>query len=172
MDFSDSESEAQHETMDLDLPSSKIDNVVHGLVMLDVPSWYMNPTFKILFQARADYDSVAGASPLTMAPGLDDALAAASPPNMAFFRSLPGDTEGLYWGIYALVMEKEGCRPCLYIGSAGTKALSLTQQRETCHPPSQASGCTLRSSPLRTQASNLFLFLNNTELITPVSHQC
>jgi hypothetical protein len=114
--------------------------------VLDIPSWYMNPMFKILFEERTNYDSVAAASPLTMAPGLDDALAVDQAPNMAFFRSLPGDTEGLYWGIYALIMEKEGCRPYLYIGSAGTKALSLTQQRETCPPPSQASGCTPRSS--------------------------
>jgi len=107
---------------DLDVASSKIDNVVHGIIELDAPSWYINPAFQTLFKERSTYDSVAAASPLTMASGLDDVLSDPDPPSLDFLRSLPMlPKDAKFWAIYGIVMEKAGCDPDLYCGS-GTDA--------------------------------------------------
>lgn len=115
------EMESELDLLRLDPAPRKIDDLVWGLINLDVPSWYINPAFKSTFKERSDYDSVAASSPLTMAPSMDAVLSAAVPPPLDFFRSLPDEPEGSHWGVYALLMEKSGSKPGLYIGT-GTNA--------------------------------------------------
>jgi hypothetical protein len=117
MDSSEMEKDSVENPLDLGLADSRIDNIAYGIISLNAPSWYINPTFKTTFAERMDWDCVSAASQLTMAPGVEDVIAADAPPCLDIFRSLPQDTDGLYWAIYAIVMEKPGCRPCLYIGS-------------------------------------------------------
>jgi hypothetical protein len=121
MDSSEMEKDPVEDPLDLGLACSRIDDIAYGIISLNAPSWYINPTFKTIFAGRMDWDCVSAASQLTMAPGIEDVIAADAPPCLDVFRSLPQDTDGLYWAIYAIVMEKHGCRPCLYIGS-GTNA--------------------------------------------------
>jgi hypothetical protein len=58
---------------------------------------------------------------LVFAPALFDTLQAAAPPTIAFFKSLPTNTDER-WAIYLLLLEKPGYRPKIYIGS-GTNSL-------------------------------------------------
>lgn len=55
---------------------------------------------------------------LEFAPGLLDVLQYATPPTADFFKMLPDDSDSFEarWAIYALVLEKEGCRHILYVG--------------------------------------------------------
>ncbi|KFY92389.1 hypothetical protein V498_04989 [Pseudogymnoascus sp. VKM F-4517 (FW-2822)] len=72
------------------------------------------------------FDSVA-AAPLQFCPGLLEAMNAPSPPPPDFFKSLPSNGRGK-WGVYALVLEKAGFEPLVYIGS-GTNADSGVRSR-------------------------------------------
>lgn len=54
---------------------------------------------------------------LSFAPGLLDVVQAATPPSIAFFKTLPTQFKKL-WGVYVIVLEKKGCRPKVYIGSS------------------------------------------------------
>ncbi|KAM3086920.1 hypothetical protein ACMFMG_012166 [Clarireedia jacksonii] len=63
---------------------------------------------------------------LDFAPGLFDALQAKSPPTIAFFKGLPSKCKRL-WGVYVLVLEKEGCRYKIYVGS-GTASSGVTKR--------------------------------------------
>jgi hypothetical protein len=137
MNSSEMETDSELDLLQLDFASRKIDDLVHGLVTLDVPSWYINPVFKTLFSDRSNYDSVAASSPLTMAPRMDDVLSEADPPSLNFFLSLPEEPEGKHWGVYALTMEKDGCDPCVYIGS-GTNADLGVRARMRSYAPGRS----------------------------------
>ncbi|KAI9051945.1 hypothetical protein LZ554_004200 [Drepanopeziza brunnea f. sp. 'monogermtubi'] len=89
--------------VDLGLASKNIDDIAHRLSQLT---------------ERWQYDGIAAASPLTMASGTDAVLTADKPFSIEFFRSLPADAEGKYWGVYAVIMDKTGCSPELYISSS------------------------------------------------------
>ena len=54
---------------------------------------------------------------VVFAPGLFEVLQAISPPTIAYFKGLPSGYLKL-WAIYLLVLEQDGRRPKIYIGSA------------------------------------------------------
>ena len=68
------------------------------------------------FPTQADLDDIASLISLVFAPGLFEVLRAATPPTIAYFKTLPTSDYRL-WAIYAIVLEKAGSRPRLYIGS-------------------------------------------------------
>ena len=51
-----------------------------------------------------------------LCPGLFEAIQAVHPPGVSFFRRLPSDGSGR-WAVYALVLDKPGALPLIYIGS-------------------------------------------------------
>ncbi|KAI4668708.1 uncharacterized protein J4E78_002536 [Alternaria triticimaculans] len=61
---------------------------------------------------------------LTYAPGLFEALNSATPPTLAFLKSLP-TSASKDWAVYLLVLEKPGCRPLCYVGSATNAELGV-----------------------------------------------
>ncbi|KAL8636686.1 MAG: hypothetical protein Q9226_009224, partial [Calogaya cf. arnoldii] len=114
-------------TMDLDreeLDSPvqiNLEDLTYGQVSCDVPEWYRNPDFGILFKDRPTFDHIAELAPITLAPGLEDVLSSDQPPSTDFFTTLSRPAEGLMWGVYALLMFKPNHAFKLYIGS-GTNA--------------------------------------------------
>lgn len=118
-----------------------IEDAAHTLASITAPDWYINPDFKMLFKERFSYDSIAAASPLTFAPGLEEVLTSPEAPDPAFLKSLPAytsiegieDDEGELWAIYGIVMERdEECK--LYVGS-GTDSKSGVAIRLTHYEP-------------------------------------
>ncbi|KAI4242723.1 MAG: hypothetical protein L6R42_010929 [Xanthoria sp. 1 TBL-2021] len=108
--------------MDLDSPVQiNLEELTYGLVSCDVPEWYRNPDFRILFKDRPTFDHIAELGPITLAPGLEDVLNSDQPPSTDFFTTLPRPAEGLMWGVYTLLMFKPDHAFKLYIGS-GTNA--------------------------------------------------
>ncbi|OBT71669.1 hypothetical protein VF21_10587 [Pseudogymnoascus sp. 05NY08] len=90
-----------------------------------------NVYFDQVFISEDDLRDVASDASLAFAPGLLDVLQAASPPlpTMNFFKTVTTDTSDLrWWGVYALVLKKAGCRPMLYIGS-GTSTFGGVRAR-------------------------------------------
>lgn len=119
-DISETSQTEDVQLLDLDAISTLVDDMTFSLVSLDVPHWYINPSFSILFDARSSFDSIAACSPLTFPSNLHEVLTSSEPPSINFFKSLPLPDDKI-WAIYVIVMEKDGCTPRLYIGS-GTDA--------------------------------------------------
>ena len=65
---------------------------------------------------RATYDSIAAATPLTLAPRLNEVLVSSEPPSVDFSQSLP-EVQRKQWGVYALLLVKPDCPLGLYVGS-------------------------------------------------------
>ncbi|GKT42172.1 uncharacterized protein ColSpa_02353 [Colletotrichum spaethianum] len=82
----------------------------------DTPFSMKNTLFARFFSSLDVLESTALLASLSFAPGLFSVLQAATPPAIQFFQSLPVGPKNC-WGIYALVLEKPGSRPGLYIGS-------------------------------------------------------
>lgn len=117
LNFSDLD---EDDFLDLDPGSQLIEDLTFKLVHIDAPDWYINPDFRVVFQERSAYDSIAASSPLSFAPNLHENLASSMTPRLIFFKTLPkGD--GSLWAIYLLVFEKAGCPTKVYVGS-GTDA--------------------------------------------------
>jgi hypothetical protein len=98
-----------------------------GCVILNdigLPSRLVSGQIDTLLPDKPAWDAVVREQTLSVAPGLMQALAFESPPSLAFLKALPqpnGPGQPKQWGIYALVFEKAGCRPQVYVGS-GTHA--------------------------------------------------
>jgi len=86
-----------------------------------VPANQKHPLFAQIITSHIILKEIASATSLVFAPGLFDTLQAAAPPTIAFFKSLPTNTDKR-WAIYLLLLEKPGYRPKIYIGS-GTNSL-------------------------------------------------
>ncbi|KAL2134021.1 hypothetical protein VTI74DRAFT_1185 [Chaetomium olivicolor] len=82
----------------------------------DTPFNQKNPLFARFFKHQDDIEQLAQQLPLCFCAGLFDILTSGSTPPIRFFRSLPLGPD-LCWGIYAVLLEKPGSRPRLYIGS-------------------------------------------------------
>lgn len=80
-------------------------------------STYKNPVYSLHLPDEGALRKLAYSRQLNFAPSLLKVLQAAAPPKLGFFTSLPQAPKGA-WGVYAIVLEKEGSRPLVYIGSA------------------------------------------------------
>lgn len=67
------------------------------------------------FQVLKEFMLEAG---LSFAPGLFDILQSEIPPTIGFFEKLPLLLQEKIFGVYLLVLEKDGHRPRIYVGSA------------------------------------------------------
>lgn len=89
--------------------------------IVDTPRLMKYPTFDQFLTSLPIVQGIAAAAAITFAPGLLDAVQSTTPPTIDFFKSLPGsDAVREIWGIYAIVLEKAGNRPRLYVGSGTT----------------------------------------------------
>ena len=93
----------------------------------DIPKMLKSMLYDDIVPTQEDLRSVPCFENLTFAPGFMDVVRKDSPPNLDFFKSLPTD-EFKKWGVYALVLEKPGCRPRLYVGS-GTDSVDGVASR-------------------------------------------
>ena len=87
-----------------------------------IPAKLKNPIFDMILTTQEVLEQLMLDSQLAFAPGLLDAIQSEEPPPISFFKGLPTcSTDEKLWGVYLLVLEKEGCRPKIYVGS-GTEA--------------------------------------------------
>ena len=102
--------------------SSMLDRYVSEHIQLAAPDWYLNPQFKtVLGSDSADTVAVHAATPLQFASGVSESLSSEQPPSPDFFLTTPWP-EDKVWGVYAMLMVKEGSEPGLCIGS-GTDSM-------------------------------------------------
>ncbi|KFY69501.1 hypothetical protein V496_00178 [Pseudogymnoascus sp. VKM F-4515 (FW-2607)] len=96
----------------------------------ETPVEHKNSLFARFFKSKADIDDVATTASLEFAPGLLNVLESPTPPTADFFKSLPVDSDSpeARWAVYTIVLEKEGFRPIIYIGS-GTSSSSGVHTR-------------------------------------------
>lgn len=80
---------------------------------------YKHPIFMQVFSDRDVLAEFMTAACLGFCPGLLEVIRASSPPALSFFRSLPSKPSDTHrrWAVYALVLEKPGAIPLIYIGS-------------------------------------------------------
>lgn len=79
---------------------------------------FINPTFRVALPSLNVLEDIFGLLGPSFAPGLFELLNAAAPATISWFRSLPPvPVSRQIWGVYAFVMEKQGDRPRLYVGS-------------------------------------------------------
>lgn len=83
---------------------------------LDNSSWKVS-TFELVLKSRVFTLSLLAAAGLNVCPGLLEVIQHPTPPSITWFESLPSLIPASVWGIYALVLRKDGCLPCLYFGS-------------------------------------------------------
>ncbi len=86
-----------------------------------------NPIFSRIFPTEAAMEAILLASGFVLPNGLLDVVQCKSPPPLSFFKTLPTEF-GQRWGIYVIVLEKQTCRPRIYIGS-GTEKRSGVSMR-------------------------------------------
>ncbi|SMQ51088.1 unnamed protein product [Zymoseptoria tritici ST99CH_3D7] len=83
-----------------------------------------NRLFNLYLVSEAVLDqffNFASAASLSFAPGLLEALLCVSPPTINWFKNLPTNSVSR-WAVYALVLEKPGCKTLIYIGSGTSTA--------------------------------------------------
>lgn len=92
------------------------------------PSWaclnvesYIDPQFRQIVSSEEQFASILEIAQVTFCGGLNDAIQADSPPSLQFLRSLPDDIPKRSWGVYVLMLEKDGRAPSIYVGN-GTSA--------------------------------------------------
>ena len=83
--------------------------LMHAVASIEVPTWYRNPNFKILFadENRCNLESLSDACQLEFADTLPPVLNSDKPPPFSFFKGLPKPT-GERWAIYVVAMEQAG----------------------------------------------------------------
>lgn len=82
---------------------------------------------QVFFDYSVLVDIYNGVISLSFCDGFLDTVKAAKPPGLAFFKRLPM-VNGKKWGIYVLMLEKDGYLPFIYIGS-GTDATNGVRNR-------------------------------------------
>ena len=85
------------------------------------PKHQKNWIFDKFLTSREVVEELLHAASLVFAPGLLEVLQSATPPDVAYFKSLP-TKHTKYWAIYLLVLERTHCRPRIYIGSGTSTA--------------------------------------------------
>ena len=89
-----------------------------------------NPAFATVLSAQDVVERLLSEVRITFAPGLMDAVRAATPPTIAYFKSLPYRYEKI-WAVYLLVLEKADSRPMIYVGSATTASNGFITRANT-----------------------------------------
>lgn len=85
------------------------------------PENQKHPIYDKVFPSQAALEQLLSSS-LGFAPGLFEAMQAGTPPDLSFFKSLPTVRDfKKHWAVYVVVLEKQGCRGKIYVGS-GTEA--------------------------------------------------
>lgn len=88
-----------------------------------------NPVHDMIFATQDIMESLMSGSNLEFATGLLNAIESKVAPSLAFFKGLSTCTkEERLWGVYAIVLEKAGCRPKIYVGS-GTEVVYGIRRR-------------------------------------------
>jgi hypothetical protein len=77
----------------------------------------LNLVFTVIMDSFDVVEEYVQTAALEFAPGLEAVLDSAAPPPLAFFKGLPLIT-GFCWAVYALTLEKPGCRPKVYVGKS------------------------------------------------------
>lgn len=95
------------------------------------PAHIKNPVYDLVVPDAATLSKHFKDNNMSVAPGLHDVLKATAPPTLSFFKSLPTDGRGLL-GVYAIVLEKFGRRPIVYVGSA-TDLIQGVSGRWNCY---------------------------------------
>ncbi|KAF2417225.1 hypothetical protein EJ08DRAFT_84066 [Tothia fuscella] len=117
-EYSCSESESEPEAPITD--ARTLDLMVRlTWVALTIPV-YKHSLFDQVFPDKDALSELCGAADLSLSPGVSEAIHAATPPPISFFRGLPSDGRHV-WGVNVLVLKKSGAPPALYIG-CGTEA--------------------------------------------------
>lgn len=93
---------------------------------------YVNGLFRIFLATTTALNEVFVRAGLVFAPGLFAVLQAATPPTAAWFESLSSDIPPHVFGIYVLVLRKDGHRVRIYFGS-GTSAYRGIGERLSEH---------------------------------------
>ncbi len=115
-------------------------------------SSYMNPHFRVVLPSQAILSGILTAAGLIFCPGFFEVLQSEAPPPTKWFESLSSTIPLHVWGVYILVLRRQGYKPLLYIGS-GTAAsrgvrARLEQYDRTEHLPHYVNkalidGCTI-----------------------------
>jgi hypothetical protein len=95
--------------------------VLTGNCLSTTPANQQHPLFTQIFTSYVIFEQIASTTSLVFAPGLFSTLQAATPPTVAFFKSLPTNVNKR-WAVYLIFLEKSGSRAKIYIGS-GTESL-------------------------------------------------
>ncbi|KAK5124008.1 hypothetical protein LTR85_002205 [Meristemomyces frigidus] len=91
------------------------------------PNVLKNPVFAMVLPTQAVLEEIMSTCAIAFAPGLLDAVLTATPPTVAFFKSLP-TTVTNRWAVYCLVLEKPKSRPMIYVGSGTDKDLGVSKR--------------------------------------------
>jgi hypothetical protein len=114
----------------------KLEDLTSRLIRADVPEWYPNSDFGILFKDDSVFNTIADLAPLTLAPGLDDVLLSDQPASTDLFRTLPLPEDVLLWGAYAVLMSKPNHQCMLYLGSGTNAELGILYRTADYQPDS------------------------------------
>jgi hypothetical protein len=94
-------------------------------VLVETPFKRKSTLYARFLTSLAVVQEFAIAASLSFAPGLLEVLQASTPPTVAWFKNLPSDNRYAWetdnWAVYLIVLEKDGERTRIYIGS-GTNA--------------------------------------------------
>jgi hypothetical protein len=105
-----------------------VDEYLFEMINLDAPDWYISAKHGIVLNAP-DAPNIE----LHFAPGLLEVLEADAPPPPEYFMSTPvANQDSKDWGVYAVLLTKDGCEPALCIGS-GTESKEGVKRRVTVY---------------------------------------
>ncbi|KAK3391849.1 hypothetical protein B0T20DRAFT_67165 [Sordaria brevicollis] len=109
--------------------STIVKDCLWGMISRHSPDWYVCPVFKVMLGGNREKFEEAW-TPINFAPNLGSVLIGKSPPAIDFFKTLtdPTNTTENVWGVYALVLEKKGETPKLYIGSRTNESRGLARR--------------------------------------------
>jgi hypothetical protein len=84
--------------------------------LIHQPSSWINPGYHALISTAEMLTNLL--SQLTFCAGLKEVLSAPTPPPIGWFLQLDPHIPKSSWGVYLMVLEKDGHEPCIYVGSS------------------------------------------------------
>lgn len=111
-------------------PQKTLSQLVWGTLAKHHELRMSHPSIRVLLPDQATLD--VQLSSVSMSPGLLDVFTTEHPPRLEFFKALPKYTSGKIWGVYMLVLEKDGVPFRLYVGS-GTNVEFGIKKRLSCY---------------------------------------